>query len=96
MRFFLHLGLFLSAGADLASTRAGINRGAIEANPLAGQQLGRQAAVAFGSATAMYFIARGIRRENPKLADGLEAGFVGVRAATVAHNLKVGGGGPAK
>lgn len=91
MKFLLHLGLFLSAGADLASTRAGIHRGAMEANPIAGQQLGRQAAVAFGSATAMYLIAGRLRKENPKLADGLEAGFIAARAGAVAHNFRTGG-----
>ena len=89
MKFLLHLGLFLSAGADLQSTRAGIHRGAVEANPIAGQQLGRQAAVAFGSATAMYFIARGLHKDHPKLADGLEVSFIAVRAGTIAHNVRV-------
>lgn len=89
MKFILHVGLFLSAGADLASTQVGIHRGAVELNPIAGQHASQQAAVAFGSATAMYLISKKLEKDHPKLAGGLDGGFIAARIGATIHNARV-------
>ncbi len=86
------VSLFASAGADLGTTRYGINRGAYEANPVAGQGIKRQALLAFGSASAMLLIHHKMEKSHPKLAGTLVGAFLASRAVVSAHNVKVGNG----
>ncbi len=90
LQFALTLGLYISAGTDFASTRYGIHNGATERNPIAGQSIGGQAAVAFGSAGAMHYISRSFDKEHPKLATALKVGFIAARGFTTYNNIKIG------
>ncbi len=89
LKFALTLGLYISAGADLASTRYGIHNGATERNPIAGQHVGGQAAMAFGSAGTVHYVSRSLDQEHPRLATALKVGFIATRGFVTYHNVKV-------
>ncbi len=85
-----HLVLWGGATADFMSTRLAIHRGAVEANPVAGQNWKQQAAVMYG-ATAATALVSGLaeRAGHPKMARWCRYITGGVHFGAAGWNLKV-------
>lgn len=82
---------FLSAqAADLVTTSAAINRGAVEANPIMGQGMGRQVALKAAVSVGVLLVARQMARTgHPRAAKiMLWAATAGIGAVAV-HNSRV-------
>lgn len=84
------IGLYASSAVDVATTRYAMRHGAIELNPIAGQNMQRQAALSFGAASSTLLTTRYLHESHPKTALGIRLVYIGLRVFVGVHNVKVG------
>jgi ABC-type methionine transport system permease subunit len=84
------IGLYASSAVDMATTRYAMSRGAVELNPIAGQNMQRQAAVSFGAASSTLITTRYLHESHPKMALGIRLAYIGMRVFVGVHNVRVG------
>jgi hypothetical protein len=84
----LNVGVGVSAAADFATTRYGISQGAVEANPLMGQEAWRQAVIKAIGATGMIALANLIEGKGREtLAHVVRSIWIGVNVGAATWNL---------
>jgi hypothetical protein len=84
------IGLYASSAIDVATTRYAMRRGAIELNPIAGQNVTRQAALSFGAASSTLITTRYLHDSHPKTALGIRLAYIGLRVFVGLNNVRVG------
>jgi len=89
---FKHLsfGLYAASAADVISTRYAMRHGAMELNPIAGQNVHRQAALSFGAASSTLITTKYLHESHPKTAMGIRIAYIGMRVFVSVHNVRVG------
>ncbi len=86
------LGVMLvgTAITDVASTRAVINAGGFEQNPIAGDSFARQLAVKSAGTAAVYFASEKVRSSgHPKIALWMRIATVCAWGYATAHNIRM-------
>jgi hypothetical protein len=80
--------LYSGTAADLASTEIAMKRGAVELNPLLGQNRVQRIAVSGGMAILTDWATQRMKVAHPKLAAGINWVGAGVHFSATASNLR--------